>query len=252
MKIKINTIDERNIKMNEILLVVSLLVIYGFVLLFYRMFGLSGLYVWSVIATILANIEVLILIDAFGMEQTLGNVMFASSFLVSDIVSELYSKKEAIKTVNIGIMTSVVFICCSQIWLLYTPSVNDTMMESMKQIFSNTPRILITSLLVYVIVQRLDIYLYHKLWDFTTKKCGNERKFLWIRNNFSTLVTQFVNITLFNLGSFVGVYDTKTLISIIIFGYIVYVVTSLLDTPYVYIARKMFDKRKCLEAKGSE
>ena len=79
--------------MNEILLVLSLLVIYGSVLLVYRLFGKSGLYCFTAIATITANIEVLILVDAFGMEQTLGNILFASTFLVTDIISEVDGKK---------------------------------------------------------------------------------------------------------------------------------------------------------------
>ena len=81
--------------MNEILLVLSLLVIYGSVLLVYRLFGKSGLYCFTAIATITANIEVLIMVDAFGMEQTLGNILFASTFLVTDIISEVDGKKAA-------------------------------------------------------------------------------------------------------------------------------------------------------------
>ena len=96
--------------MNEILLVLSLLVIYGSVLLVYRLFGKSGLYCFTAIATITANIEVLIMVDAFGMEQTLGNILFASTFLVTDIISEVDGKKAAQKAVNIGIFTSLFFI----------------------------------------------------------------------------------------------------------------------------------------------
>ena len=62
---------------NELLLIASVIVIYGGTLVFFKAFKLQGLYSWTVIATICANIEVLILIRAFGMEQTLGNVMFA-------------------------------------------------------------------------------------------------------------------------------------------------------------------------------
>lgn len=68
--------------MNEILLVLSLLVIYGSVLLVYRLFGKSGLYCFTAIATITANIEVLILVDAFGMEQTHGNTFLRRHFLL--------------------------------------------------------------------------------------------------------------------------------------------------------------------------
>ena len=59
---------------NEIILILSLLAIYTAVVLFYKFWGKSGLYCWTVIATISANIEVLILVDAFGMEETLGNI----------------------------------------------------------------------------------------------------------------------------------------------------------------------------------
>lgn len=229
--------------MNELLLVLSVLVVYGGVIVFYRLHGLSGLYGWTVFAAISANIEVLILIDAFGMEQTLGNVMFASSFLVTDIISEIYGKKEAKKAVNIGICTSFMFIVVSQIWLLFAPSENDWAMPSIEAIFSNTPRLMIVSFLVYAVCQRLDVWLYHRWWNFTKKKFKDERKYLWLRNNGSTLLSQLINTVLFNVGAFGGVYDTRTLISIIGAGYIIYVVTSLLDTPYVYLARRIAERR---------
>ena len=72
---------------NEFLLIGSLFVIFGGLLLFYRLFGIIGIYCWSIFATIAANIEVLLVVDAFGMEQTLGNVIFASTFLATDILS---------------------------------------------------------------------------------------------------------------------------------------------------------------------
>lgn len=108
--------------LNELLLILNLFFIFGTVILFHRIFGKAGLYAWTVIATITANIEVLILVDAFGMEMTLGNILFGSNFLVTDILSEIYGKKEAETAVNLGIATSFVFILISQSWLLYTPS----------------------------------------------------------------------------------------------------------------------------------
>ena len=111
--------------MNELLLIGSLLVIFGSILLFYYLFGDSGLHAFTCIATITANIEVLIMVDAFGMEQTLGNILFASTFLVTDILSELSGKKAAQKSVNLGILTSLLFILISQSWMLYQPNAND-------------------------------------------------------------------------------------------------------------------------------
>ena len=64
---------------NEILLIATVVVLYGAILLWYRLFGTNGLMAFNVLATIAANIEVLILVDAFGMEMTLGNILFAST-----------------------------------------------------------------------------------------------------------------------------------------------------------------------------
>ena len=64
---------------NEILLIVSLIITYSVVLILFALFRRRGLYLWSVIATIAANIEVLIVVNAFGMEMTLGNILFAST-----------------------------------------------------------------------------------------------------------------------------------------------------------------------------
>ena len=223
---------------NEILLIITVIVFYGGVLAFYRLFGLKGLYVWTAFATITANIEVLILIDAFGMEQTLGNVMFASSFLVTDIISENFGKKEADSAVNLGIAVLVSFVIVSQIWLLFTPSANDWAFESMQTIFSNTPRLMIASLVVYAISQRLDVWLYHKWWNLTSEKSGDSRAFLWVRNNGSTLISQLVNAVFYNIAAFAGTYDVKTLLNIIAATYVIYIFTSLLDTPAVYFSRK--------------
>ena len=224
---------------NELLLVISVFVIYGGTIAFYKLQGLNGLYCWTVFATIAANIEVLILIEAFGMEQTLGNVMFASSFLVTDIVSEVYGKKQANRAVNLGIMTAFMFIVVSQIWLMFKPSSNDWAMDSIQTIFSNTPRLMLVSFLVYGICQKFDVWLYHKWWDLTDKKFHDHKKYLWLRNNGSTMISQLLNTVLFNVGAFGGMYSGKTLLSIIGAGYIIYLVTSLADTPFVYLARKM-------------
>ena len=85
---------------NEILLAVSLVVLYGTVLLWFYLFGTGGMMAFTVFATIAANIEVMILVDAFGMEMTLGNILFATTFLVTDILSEVAGKKTALEHLN--------------------------------------------------------------------------------------------------------------------------------------------------------
>ena len=233
--------------MNEILLIGSLIFIYGMALLGYKLFGKTGLYCISAAATILANIEVLIMIKAFGAEQTLGNVLFAVTFLITDILSECEGKKTADKAVYTSFFASIFFLVLSQSWLHYVPSESDWASPAIQTIFSNTPRMIIASLAVYGISQLFDVWLYHKIWDMTSKKSGNRRSFLWLRNNGSTLVSQLINTFLFTLFAFYGTYGLSQIISIFISSYVIYIFTSLLDTPVVYLARRVSDKRKTAE-----
>lgn len=228
---------------NEILLIVSLLITFSGVILLLKIFKEQGLYLWTVIATIAANIEVLIVVNAFGMEMTLGNILFASTFLVTDILSELYGKKKAQTAVWLGIATSVAFVIISQSWLLYIPNENDFAMPSIRAVFSNTPRLMLAGIVVYVIVQLFDVWAYHKWWAFTNRKFGDKKKFLWLRNNGSTLISQLLNTILFTWGAFLGTHNTATLISIAVSSYVIFIFTSLLDTPFVYIARYMFERQ---------
>lgn len=229
--------------MNEILLVISLLVTFGSVLFAYYVFGETGLYCFTCFATVTANIEVLILVNAFGMEQTLGNILFGATFLVTDILSETAGKKAAQKAVNIGIFTSLLFIVLSQSWLLYQASPNDWAQPFMREIFSNTPRLMIVSVLVYAICQRFDVWAYHRWWAYTTRRFGDSKKYLWIRNNGSTMVSQLLNTVLYTFGAFWGMYELPVLMSIALASYVIFLVTSLMDTPFVYLARMIYERR---------
>jgi uncharacterized integral membrane protein (TIGR00697 family) len=228
---------------NEALLVLSVAVMFSAPVVWLRLFGRSGLFCWTVIATILANIEVLVLIRAFGMEQTLGNVLFASTFLTTDILSEVYGKESANRAVNIGIAASVTFIIISQSWLLYTPGADDWVFASVDAVFSNTPRLVLASLVVYAVSQKLDVWLYHMWWGLTERRSGDKSRFLWLRNNVSTLISQLINAALFNIGAFWGVYDARTLASICVSTYVIYIFTSMLDTPFLYLARRIDPRR---------
>ena len=226
---------------NELILVLSLIVCYGLVVVWYLLFGKSGLFAFTAIVMVLANIEVNILIVAFGLEQTLGNIMFACSFLMTDILSELYGKKSANKAVNIGIVASITFVVISQIWLLYTPSGSDKVFSSVEILFKGVPRIIFSSLIVNAICQKIDVFLYHAIWKMTTKITKSEHKGLWVRNNVATLTTQLINAILFNTCAFAGTVDFIVLVQIIASSYIIFIFTSLLDTPIVYAVRKIHE-----------
>ena len=221
---------------NEWVLVLSLLFSFGGLLLFFRYGGRAGIYAWNIFVTITANIEVMVLIHAFGMDQTLGNTLFAASFVTTDILSEEYGKKASARAVKLGVLADIAFFALAILWQLYTPSEADTAMPLMKELFAQTPRVMAASLLAYVVSQAHDVWSYHFWWHVT----GDNDRFMWVRNNCSTLVSQLINTVIFTFAAFWGTYDFPTLLSILLASYVIFIFTSLLDTPFVYIARWMY------------
>ena len=230
--------------MNELLLIATLLLTYGSILLTFRYFGGTGLYVMNSVITILANIEVLVVVDAFGIEQTLGNVLFATTFLVTDILSETSGKKAARRAVLIGVASLTFFLILTQLWVRYLPSESDWAMPSIQTLFSFAPRTIGASLAVYILSQQFDVWIYHQWWNLTERLSGSHRSWLWVRNNGSTMISQLINTVVFTLLAFYGVYDTDTLVSIMLSTYIVYFIISILDTPVIYLARRINEKRQ--------
>ena len=228
---------------NELLLIFNLIFLYSAVVGAYYLFGKKGLTGFTVFATLAANIEVLIMVHAFGMDQTLGNIMFATTFVVTDILSEVEGKEASKEAVNLGIATSVLFICVSQLWLQFTPSSADWAMPSIQAIFSNTPRLMIAGLAVYAIAQKFDVWFYHKVWKLTESRLGDKRKYLWIRNNASTLFSQLINSFLFTLLAFGGTMPNELLFEVFMSSYVIFIVTSIADTPFVYLARKIKENK---------
>ena len=225
---------------NELLLVLSLFVYFGGFTLFYYLFGKYGLLIWNCLALILANTEVLLLIDGFGIAMTLGNVCFATSFLVSDLLCEKYGQRDARMAVLAGFLVTAMFVIISQYWLLYTPSAPGTpsdMMPHFEAIFSNTPRIIFAGISVYVVIQLISIKLYFFWWKLTEKIVKNKKGLLWVRSSISTTVSQFLNSVLFNTIAFYGVFTNAELIQVIISTFLIYLVITLLNIPIMYLNR---------------
>jgi uncharacterized integral membrane protein (TIGR00697 family) len=205
----------------------------------YRLFNVTGLYVWTAFAAIVSNIEALKMVDMFGMELTLGNALYATSFLVTDILSENHGKKAANKAVNIGLFTIIIWVAATQIILLFKPNGYDFIQPSFQSLFEMVPRISLASIFTYVISQRVDIFLYHKFWKAT----GNNKRFLWLRNNGSTFISQLVDTVVFTIIAFAGEYEWSYIWTLCLTSYIVKIIVCLCDTPILYLARKISPPR---------
>ncbi len=155
-----NTFPTFSTLSNESLWLLLLLANFSAILFAYRFFGKLGLYIWIPIATILANIQVLKMVDLLSIGVTLGNITYASSFLVTDILSENYGEKSAKKAVFIGFFSLAATVIIMQIALMFKPNEFDFIQDSLKNIFAILPRIALASLIAYGISQLHDVWAY--------------------------------------------------------------------------------------------
>ncbi len=220
---------------NELIFIITVLIYLGSVLGLYKLFGKNGLYAFAIFGTLLGNIAVCKNVDIFGVATTAGNVLYASTFLVTDILSEKYGKKDAAKAVLYSFSIMILWLLGTQLILWFTPNENDYINESLKVVFGLVPRITIASLAGFIISQNLDVFLYHLIWS----KTGNSKGKLWLRNNGSTLTSQLIDTVIFTTLAFWGVYPTNVFFSILITTYVFKAVVALLDTPFMYLSRKI-------------
>lgn len=217
--------------MNELLFFGTALFCLIATLVAFWLWGKKGLYVWVVLATIVMNIEVVKCIDMFGLAVTLGNVLYGSVFLCTDIMSELYGGKESRKLVAVGFFALFVATIVMQLGLLYIPNSQDWASGMMKDLFGFMPRICLASTVAYIVSNTLDTYTYEWIAKRTTKK--------WIRNNGSTLSSQLLDSFLFSIIAFAGVFDWLTIVELSLTTYAIKAIFAMLDTPFLYLACKI-------------
>lgn len=218
--------------MNEVILIVEVVVVFSLLLAFHKLFGKEGVIAWVAIATILANIITAKNAMIFGLSTAIGTVMFASTFLATDILSECYSKEDAKKAVYIGLASNIVLISATQIALKYIPSPFDYANEAMTTLFALNLRISIASAAMYFIANIADIYIFNKIKE---KMNGKQ---LWLRNNVATILCNCLENFGFIGLAFWGIYDFQTIMTIAISTSIIEAIVAVLDTPFLYLARK--------------
>lgn len=212
---------------NSVLFLIWVLVCLSFVLVAFR-FGKCWLFGLVVANVILANIFVVKGMVLFGLAATGGNAVYASIFLATDILAEYYGYNTARRAVFLGFFASVFFLIGTQFILKFDPADYDIAQPAFSTIFALTPRIVIASMIAYLISQNLDISLFHAIKRLT----GGRH--LWLRNNGSTIASQFVDTAIFTLIAFWGVYPH--LLEMILFTWLLKVIVAICDTPFMYLA----------------
>ncbi len=219
---------------NELLWISFALVDMCLALVIFRFFGRAGLFGLITFNLVVCNIQVLKTIELFGLTTTLGNILYASVFLATDLLSEFYGKEQARKGVLLGFAALLMATAYMQIALLFTPAGDDFAQPFLEGIFGFYPRVALASTLAYLASQMHDVWAFH----WVKSKTGESR--LWLRNNASTLVSQLLDSAIFCAVAFLGVFPMDVWLEILLTTYLVKALVAVLDTPFIYAAKRMF------------
>ena len=218
---------------NSLLWIGFILLDLGLVILIYRFFGKTGLYVVIVASIITANIQVVKTVEIFGFVATLGNVLYGSIFFATDILSEVYGRKAARRGVWLGFIGMLLMALWMQIGLRFIPHASDFAQGSLSTIFDLMPRIAAGSMVAYLVSQ------HHDIWAFLYWKKRTRGRFLWLRNNASTVVSQAIDSAIFCSIALWGLYDTNVWLQILVSTYVMKLIVAAIDTPFLYLAKKI-------------
>ncbi|WP_347860507.1 queuosine precursor transporter [Salimicrobium sp. PL1-032A] len=217
---------------NELLWITFALVNFSLLLILYRLFGKYGLFVWIGMATVVANIQVVKTVELFGLTATLGNIIYGTAFLATDILNEKYGKASAKKAVWLGFSALVIMTIMMQFALRFLPAESDIAQSAIETLFGIVPQIAIGSMLAYIVSQYFDVWLY----AFLKRIFPNDNQ-LWIRNNGSTMISQLLDTAVFCGIAFYGLYPFGVWLEIFWTTYFIKFIVSALDTPFLYAAK---------------
>ena len=174
-------------------------------------------------------------------ELSVGILPYPITFLITDLISEIYGKKRANQVVVTGIFASFfsmgILLIANEVPAIENSPIDD---ETFNQVFALSPIAALASMIAYLLAQFVDIRIYH-FWKNLT-----QGKMLWLRNNFSTFSSQLIDTSLVvGLLSVFGVLEWKLFWGLVISGFLFKIIVAALDTPLLYlfvgIFRKTFD-----------
>lgn len=222
---------------NEFFGIATFFVTFILMVLMYRCFGKQGLIAWVAIGTIIANIQVIKTVDIFGISATLGNVMFASIYLATDILNDIYGRKVAKRAVWLGFSSTLVMIIVMQMSLHFIPAPEDISQKALSTIFDLVPRIALGSIIAYIIGQHVDVFIFSMI-----KKVFQSDKTFIIRAYGSTVLSSIIDTALFVTIAFIGTLPASVVFEIFITTYVLKLVSTIFNVPFGYIAKSFYRK----------
>ncbi|MBD79356.1 MAG: hypothetical protein CL840_10575 [Crocinitomicaceae bacterium] len=206
---------------------------------------LAGLFIASLVTcNLIANKFVSVDLGFKTFIISAGVLPYPITFLITDILSEIYGRKKTSAVVYTGLGASVfvlfILFLGHQFHAIEGSPVNDSTYEA---VFANSWRIVASSMIAYIAAQLIDVRVFH-FW----KKITNG-KHLWLRNNGSTIFSQLIDTTLVVFVLFMGIKSTEEITGFILDGWMFKALIALLDTPIFYLA--VFILRRYFGIKGT-
>ncbi|MDG1660206.1 MAG: queuosine precursor transporter [Winogradskyella sp.] len=177
--------------------------------------------------------------DSKLFEISVGILPYPITFLITDLISEIYGKKRANDIVIAGIFASLFSVGIILV-ADCVPAISDSPVDNttFKNVFSKTIIAVGASMFAYLFAQFVDIRIYH-FWKNRTKG-----KHLWLRNNFSTWLSQFVDtFSIISLLCYFEVLPWSSFKGLLISGFLFKVLVAAFDTPFLYLGVYIFRKR---------
>jgi hypothetical protein len=198
-----------------------------------RKFGIWILYAVFAMLVLISNLAAGKLISIGPAVVPSVVAIYAVTFLCTDAVCELYGKEEAKRVVLGGFLANIMALPLIYLVVAW-PAVPFQMefAEKFDAVFGFVPRIIIASMIAYLCSQTHDVYIY--AW-YKEKMKG---RFMWFRNNASTILSQLIDSSLFITLAFYGVLPTPVVLSMIAFQWLIKVGIALTDTPFLYLIVK--------------
>lgn len=221
------------------LLMIEALFCFSIILLLLTLFGSIGLFIYTAVAIIAANIQVLKIVDFdfFSHPIALGTILFSSTYLCTDILAEYYHEKLARLCIYIGFVTFGLWVVLMLLTIGYPADALSFQEDgAMRTLFMPVPALFIAGMTAYLISQLHDVWVF----QFIRRLTGG--RFLWLRNCLSTILSSLIDNAIFTILAFVVLASSPLPWDVVIYSYILgsflfRVVMALADTPFVYMAR---------------
>ena len=178
---------------------------------------------------VIANILSVKIVSLGSWVVDVGIIAYPITFLLSDTISEVFGKNTAKNVIRSAFLINLFVIFLVFIAVKIQPADIWSGQAAFQEILGAAPRIMIASMIAYLVSQHHDIYVFH-FWKKMTKG-----KHLWFRNNASTIVSQGIDSIIFVLIAFWGIYENNVLLSMIMTNFILKVIFAISDTPLIYL-----------------